>query len=184
LTNNCLIWSSGFRTLPLGSRCDRRSDRFGETHAQIACCACECCGHWSSRARRSRQCERGLLRLRGGLGRPRRRRRGRDCWRRHSEQSATATAGLLSAPAPRLSSTAARSSLPAVAGLCSAGIRLSLGTPASQHSGGIWYFVMKFFFPNCRAQSELRAVLIVAAVLALGILTKLDSSIQLFHLSH
>jgi hypothetical protein len=27
-------------------------------------------------------------------------------------------------------------------------------------------------------------VLIVAAVLALGILTKLDSSIQLFHLSH
>ena len=71
------------------------SDRFGETHAQIACCACECCGHWSSRARRSRQCERGLLRLRGGLGRPRRRRRGRDCWQRHSEQSATATAGLL-----------------------------------------------------------------------------------------
>ena len=33
---------------------------------------------------------------------------------------------------------------------------------------------MKFLFPNCRAQSELRAVLIVAAVLALGILTKLE----------
>ena len=33
---------------------------------------------------------------------------------------------------------------------------------------------MKFLFPNCKAQSELRAVLIVAAVLALGILTKLE----------
>jgi hypothetical protein len=39
-------------------------------------------------------------------------------------------------------------------------------------------------FSKLQSTSELRAVLIVAAVLALGILTKLDSSIQLFHLSH
>ena len=55
---------------------------------------------------------------------------------------------------------------------------------SKKRSGGIGYFVMKRRFPSCKAHSELRAVLIVAAVLALGVLTKLDSSIQLFHPSH
>jgi hypothetical protein len=75
----------------------------------------------------------------------------------------------------RLSVTC-RSSLPLA--------RILLSKFVDKHSGGIWYFVMKLRFPNCRAHSEFRAVLIVAAVLALGMLTKLDSSIQLFHLSH
>jgi hypothetical protein len=43
---------------------------------------------------------------------------------------------------------------------------------------------MKVLFSNQQKRSELRAVLTVAAVLMIGILAKLDASIQLFHLSH
>jgi hypothetical protein len=43
--------------------------------------------------------------------------------------------------------------------------------------------VMKVLFSNQQTRSELRAVLTVAAVLMIGMLAKLDASIQLFHLS-
>ena len=44
--------------------------------------------------------------------------------------------------------------------------------------------VMKVLFSNQQKRSELRAVLTVAAVLMIGMLAKLDASIQLSHLSH
>jgi hypothetical protein len=43
--------------------------------------------------------------------------------------------------------------------------------------------VMKLHFPNHK-RSELRAPLTVVAVLARGVLVKLDATIQLFHTSH
>jgi hypothetical protein len=42
---------------------------------------------------------------------------------------------------------------------------------------------MKLYFPNHR-RSEFRAALTVAAVLAIGVLAKLDAAVQLFHSSH
>ena len=48
--------------------------------------------------------------------------------------------------------------------------------------------VMKLHFPNYKLpnhkRSERRAALTVVAVLALGVLAKLDATIQLFHTSH
>jgi hypothetical protein len=47
----------------------------------------------------------------------------------------------------------------------------------------LYTLVMKLHFPNHK-RSELRAALTVVAVLALGVLAKLDATIQLFHTSH
>jgi hypothetical protein len=45
-------------------------------------------------------------------------------------------------------------------------------------------FVMKRRYPDPQERSEIRAVLTVVGVLALGMLAKLDASMQLIHLSH
>jgi hypothetical protein len=42
--------------------------------------------------------------------------------------------------------------------------------------------VMKLYFPNHNKRSEIRAVLTVVAVLMIGMLAKIDATMQLFHL--
>jgi hypothetical protein len=43
--------------------------------------------------------------------------------------------------------------------------------------------VMKLHFPDRKERSEIRSVLTVVAVLMIGMVAKLDATMQLFHLS-
>ena len=55
---------------------------------------------------------------------------------------------------------------------------------ADKHSGRTFMaLVMKLHFSNRKERSEIRAVLTVVAVLVIGVLAKLDATMQLFHLS-
>ena len=55
---------------------------------------------------------------------------------------------------------------------------------ANEPAAALMTCVMKFHFPDRKEGSEIRAVLTVVGVLALGMLAKLDASMQLIHLGH
>ncbi len=55
---------------------------------------------------------------------------------------------------------------------------------ANELAAGLTAFVMKLHYPDRKERSEIRAVLTVVGVLALGMLAKLDASMQIIHLGH